>query len=347
MARFVLLILLALPAFYSTLTLEELSPLVNLKSEFERFKTQFGRNYSSETEEHRRFTIFSQNLVKAMNLNGNEEANGAVFGITKFMDLTATEFNVYKGFIPSHGSVLPTLDRMTASSFVPSPCSATSCDWRKANAITPVKNQAQCGSCWAFSATEGLESAWFLGGNPLVSLSPQQLVSCDKGDAGCNGGDLPTAFKYIEKAGGLESESDYPYTSGPGKSNGVCKFNSKEVVATMKGWSYAIPPCYGDCKTQNEANLQKAVAQYGPASICVNAESWQFYLKGVMKTGCPSDYPSLDHCVQLVGYNSAGALSYWIVRNSWASDWGEQGYIYIQIGKNLCGVADEATFVQA
>jgi len=340
------LIVLALPALYSALTLEELSPLVNLKAEFERFKEHFDRNYTTAAEEHQRFTIFSQNLVKAMNLNSGEEEGGAVYGVTKFMDLTAAEFNGYKGYMPSQERGVPTLDQMTPSEYVASPCTTSSCDWRTAGAITPVKNQGQCGSCWAFSATEGLESGWFLGGNALVSLAPQQLVSCDKTDAGCNGGDLPTAYKYIEGAGGLESEKQYPYTSGGG-SNSACKFNSKDIVAKMQGWSYAIPPCYGDCKSQNENNLKTAVAANGPSSICVNAESWQFYLKGVMKSGCPSAYSTLDHCVQLVGYNSAGALNYWIIKNSWAADWGEQGYIYVQIGKNLCGVADEATFVKA
>jgi len=338
------LVFLALPALFS-LSVEELSPLLNLKLEFQHFKTRFGRNYSSETEEHHRFGIFSENLAKAMNLNSAEDDGGAVYGVTKFMDLTSAEFSAFKGYIPM-GAAVPTLEKVTPSDYIASPCSATSCDWRTAGAVTPVKNQGACGSCWAFSAIEGLESGWFLGGNALTALSPQQLVSCDKTDAGCNGGDLPTAYKYIEKAGGVESEKVYPYTSGEG-SNSACKFNAKQIAAKMSGWSYAVTPCYGECTNQNEAGLKTAVAATGPSSICVNANSWQFYLKGVMKSSCPGAYTTLDHCVQLVGYNAAGALNYWIIKNSWAADWGEQGYIYIQIGKNLCGVADEATFVKA
>jgi len=347
MARSTLLVLLlAIPVIYASWTLDELSPLVNIKAEFERFKSQYGRNYSSDAEEHHRFTVFSQNLVKAMNLNSGEENGGAVFGITKFMDLTASEFKEFKGYVPSATRGVPTVEKMTPSAFVASPCSGTYCDWRTAGAVTAVKNQGQCGSCWAFSATEGLESGWFLGGHALVALSPQQLVSCDKVDSGCDGGDLPTAYKYIEDTGGLESNAQYPYTSGGG-GNTACKFNAKSIVASMQGWSYAIPPCYGACTNQNEGDLQQAVAQYGPSSICVNAESWQFYNKGILKSACPSAYSKLDHCVQLVGYSSQGAVKYWIIKNSWAADWGEQGYIYIQIGKNLCGVADEATFVKA
>jgi len=203
-----------------------------------------------------------------------------------------------------------------------------------------------CGSCWAFSATEGVESAYFLAGPKLPLLAPQQLVSCDKGDAGCNGGDLPSAYKYIESAGGIETEASYPYTSGGNGQNGACKFSKAKIAASMSNWTYAIPPCFDACKNQNENNLKKAVAQSGPSSICVNAESWQFYTKGVLKASCPGSYSSLDHCVQLIGYEASGSNNYWIVKNSWAADWGEAGYIYIQIGKNLCGIADEATFVQ-
>jgi len=339
----VLVSLLAVSMVYS-ITIDELSPLVNIQAEFERFKAQYGKNYTNAAEEKRRLKTFSDNLVKAMNLNSVQGDGGAVFGVTKFMDLTAEEFKAFKGYRPV-GPAVASLANLTLPA-VASPCTSSSCDWRTAGAVTPVKNQGQCGSCWAFSATEGLESGWFLGGNTLPVLAPQQLVSCDKVDGGCNGGDLPTAYKYIEGAGGLESNADYPYTSGGG-SNGVCKFNAKDIVASMKGWTYAIPPCFNACTNQNENNLKTAVATYGPSSICVNANPWQFYTKGVMKSGCAGAYDQLDHCVQLVGYQSSGAANYWIVKNSWAADWGENGYIYIQIGKNLCGVADEATFVQA
>jgi len=346
MQNIVFLVLLATPLL-SAWTVDELSPLVNIKAEFERFKTEFGRNYSSVEEEHHRLQIFSTNLATAMNLNSAEGEDGAVFGVTKFMDLTPAEFKKhFTGFVPASERLAPTLQTLSAPA-VASPCTATSCDWRKAGAVSPVKDQGGCGSCWAFSAVEGLESAWFLAGNTLPVLSPQQLVSCDKGDGGCAGGDLPTAYKYIESAGGVESNQQYPYTSGGSGSNGACKFNSQYIVSSMKGWTYSIPPCFDACKNQNENNFMKAVAATGPSSICVNADPWQFYTKGVFKGSCPGDYRALNHCVQLVGYQVSGSSSYWIIRNSWNTNWGEQGYMYIQVGKNLCGLADEATFVQA
>jgi len=206
-----------------------------------------------------------------------------------------------------------------------------------------VKDQQQCGSCWAFSATEEIESAWFLSKKTLPVLSPQQIVSCDTTDAGCNGGDTITAYQYVQSAGGLESDSAYPYTSGGGDS-GTCKFDKSKVVATVGGFTYATPPCTDSCTHQNETTLANSLLD-APVSICVYAESWQNYNSGILKTNCPRSYSDLDHCVQLVGFNFAGTTPYWIVRNSWNTDWGVAGYIYIESGTNLCGIADEATIV--
>jgi len=329
-------------------------------TEFQNFQSVYNKHYESPKEEQRRFDIFRANLVKAFELNEAGGPDGAVYGVTQFMDLTAEEFNVFKGFQPSRQRSIPTLAHHSASMHVKSPCNATSCDWRDAGAVTPVKLQGKCSSCWAFSAAEALESAWYFAGHGLPVLSPQQIVSCDHNDHGCSYGDPPKAYKYIESAGGLESNASYPYTSFSGNSSGTCEFNKSLIVASMKGWSYAIPPCYDACNTttQNETALQMAIAAYGPASICVNANTWQFYVKGIMKASCPSPYRLLDHCVQLIGYQPVGAYHnasisseshsyYWIVKNSWSPDWGEGGYLYLQGGKNLCGVADEATFVTA
>jgi hypothetical protein len=134
-------------------------------------------------------------------------------------------------------------------------------DWRTKGAVTPVKNQEQCGSCWAFSAVEGVESAWFLKRRQLLELSPQQVVSCDGSDGGCNGGDLPTAFGYIALAG-LETDKTYPYTSGNGNS-GTCLYQKKHVVAHISGFEYATTK-------GNETAMQAAMMVHGPLSICVD-----------------------------------------------------------------------------
>jgi C1A family cysteine protease len=220
-------------------------------------------------------------------------------------------------------------------------------DWTEtAGAVSPVKDQAQCGSCWAFSATEGIEAGVFqTEGVVSPPLSPQQIVSCDKSDGGCNGGDLPTAFDYVEGAGGIDTEEDYPYSSQRGRT-GRC-LGSTPVV-TVTDYAYGVAPCEGGaCSGQDEDGLKAALATYGPLSVCVNAETWNSYYGGVFTDACSGSYNSLDHCVQLVGYDAAASTPYWKVRNSWGTSWGEGGFIRLPMGVNSCGIADEAMYVSA
>jgi len=255
------------------------------------------------------------------------------------MDLSVEEFKqMYTGFKPS--GVLA--NAKVARTKFRSRAAPSTFDWRDKGAVSPVKDQGQCGSCWAFSTTEEIESMWFLKKGNLSILAPQQIVDCDTVDQGCNGGDTPTAYAYVEQAGGMEPESDYPYTG----TGGTCNANPSDFVASISGFEYATPPCNDTCTNQDEDTLKSNLASRGPVSICVDAEIWQTYSGGVIEPsdGCDSDYSELDHCVQLVGYNSDSTGTYWIVRNSWNTDWGNSGYIYLRYGSNVCGVADEATF---
>jgi len=208
-------------------------------------------------------------------------------------------------------------------------------DWRVKGAVTPVKNQEQCGSCWAFSVAENVESQWILAGhgnNKTVDLAPQQIVDCDQSDAGCNGGDPPTAYEYLMSTGGLESESAYPYTA----EDGTCRFNKAAVSAKISNWKYATS---GD----DETTLQNNLASWGPLSVCVDAASWQDYAGGIMGGWQCAWINILDHCVELVGYDTTASTPYWIVRNSWGTDWGENGYIRLEMWDDTCGIAMEAT----
>jgi len=293
--------------------------------------TKYNKNYA-ESEIFSRRAAYYQSKARIATLSARAKARGlnTQFGINQFSDLFPEDFaRLYKGYKPSDKSAILPMDSETVyATSIP-----TSWDWRNQNAVTPVKDQGQCGSCWAFSATEGVESAWYLAKKQTVILAPQQVVSCDTVDGGCNGGDLPTAFAYIQ-ANGMESETAYPYTSGESGANGNCNFNSQQVIATISGFKYAT-------QNSNETQMQEAMIPNGPLSICVDASTWQDYTGGIIENNCQN---SLDHCVQLVGWNTDSGVPYWIVRNSWNTNWGINGYIYVERNQDLCGIADEATY---
>lgn len=229
-------------------------------------------------------------------------------------------------------------------------------DWSELGATSPVKNQGGCGSCFAFSATEGVESGVYMATKKMTPLSTQEIIACDKDEpdgGGCDGGDLPTAFAWVMKAGGMASARDYPDTSHSTGRTGKCKWDGTKV-AKITNWTYAIKPCAkseqakgGKCANQDEDGLKAALATFGPLSVCVNAGSWDSYSGGVLKGECSGAWGILDHCVQLVGYDTTASTPYWKVKNSWTTSWGEKGFIRLPMGKNSCGIADEATYVKA
>jgi len=318
-----------------------------LKESWYQFKKHFGKIYASLEEETSRFEIFKMNLDQVNLLN---QKNGETsFGITKFMDLSPMEFkSLYlSGYKPSSNFPNKEVSHSGRKLLSDIP---DKMDWRDHGAVTPVKDQGQCGSCWAFSATEAIESGYFMAKKSLPVLSPQQIVSCDnKGhDFGCNGGWPYGAYEYLLKSGGIEAESDYPYTSGGGDS-GTCKFDSSKIKVELRNYTFAVPPCQqGACDHQDEQLFAANVVASGPASVCVDATTWQFYSEGIVRNleTCPRDAASLDHCVELVGYDTDDSgKKYWIVRNSWNTNWGMKGYILLEMGQNLCGIANVATFV--
>lgn len=213
-------------------------------------------------------------------------------------------------------------------------------DWTTKGATTPVKDQGDCGSCWAYSVTEGVETGLFMATGKIVELSPQELISCDKGgsDYGCDGGDVDSGTEWVDSAGGLDTEKDYPDTSADSGKTGKCKKYQNAVKVTDYEW--AIPICTSDsCEGQKESDLKAALHSFGPLSICL-AATWKGYKNGVYDGKCSHAYDDADHCTQLVGYDSTGSQPYWKVRNSWGSDWGEQGYIRLPMGVNSCGLAN-------
>jgi C1A family cysteine protease len=315
-----------------------------LDNQWEAYKMDFNKSYTAAEEWSRR-EAFEMN-VKAIDEMNEAEDSDAVFGLTKFSDLTADEFKQrHMGYVRQpHNGITIDLAELPSNITVP-----TSVDWRQKGAVSKVKDQGQCGSCWAFSTTEEVESAVFMSTGKLPVLSTQQIVSCDKQDLGCNGGDTVSAYAYLKKAGGLDTASDYPDKSHKSGKSGRCSWD-KKTAAKVSGFSYAVKPCSkGKCNNQDEDALAAALATKGPISICVNAggNGWQNYKRGVYTKKCSGAANKMDHCVQLVGFNKEGSQPYWIVRNSWNTDWGIEGYMHLPMGKNACGIANEATIAQA
>lgn len=222
-------------------------------------------------------------------------------------------------------------------------------DWTTKDGVTtPVKNQGDCGSCWAFSTTETIESSFSMTtGRKAPLLAEEQIIDCDAYDNGCNGGDIPSACRYVMKYGGIEAYSDYPDTSSQNGYAGQCKAQKQKLLVKVDGYKFAIPECEsGSCHNQKESDIIPQLAKHGPLAICVNARPWDEYKGGILAHGCTGGYYELDHCVQLVGYDTEHSTPYWKVRNSWGPDWGENGYIRLKMGENICGVADEVVIIK-
>jgi hypothetical protein len=215
----------------------------------------------------------------------------------------------------------------------PPPPPPPAADWRAAGVVTPVKDQGECGSCWSFSTTGAVESAWALAKNPLVALSEQRLVSCDNTSYGCDGGFPNTAMDWTRDNGAV-TEASYPYASGDGVTRGCTTTGNVAAAANVTGWRL-VP---GNTSAATEAALAAWLAAYGPVSILVDAmtQLWWVYTGGVM-TGCCD--VSTDHAVLLVGYNFSDARNkYWVIKNSWGEAWGEGGYVRLAAGENECGI---------
>ncbi|KAG6516893.1 thiol protease SEN102-like [Zingiber officinale] len=294
-------------------------------------------------EKRRRFNVFKENVRFIHEFNQRKEAPYKL-RLNKFGDMTNHEFRAaYAGSKVAHHRALrggrEETGRSKARSFdyeERTPRLPSSVDWRKKGAVTPVKDQGQCGSCWAFSTVVAVEGINQIETNKLISLSEQQLIDCDtKDNEGCNGGLMDYAFEFIKKNGGLVTEDDYPYKADDGK----CAISENLPVVTIDG--------YEDVPTNNENALMEAVANQ-PVSVAIEASgsAFQFYSEGVFTGRCGTD---LDHGVAIVGYGTTlDGTKYWIVKNSWGEEWGEKGYIRMERGirakHGLCGIAMEASY---
>jgi len=295
----------------------------SLQEEFVAYVKEFNKVYTAD-ELFARFQNFRDN--KQIIDEHNAKGLSWEMGVNQFTDLTQKEFSdLYLGYRPRNNEFARSRNlHVTPAGQV----LADELDWRTKGAVTPVKDQAQCGSCWAFSTTGSVEGANQIKTGQLQSLAEQQLVDCagSSGNQGCNGGLMDDAFEYIIKNGGIGSEASYPYTARDGK----CK--QVPSVATVSK--------YTDVKKNDEAGLMSAV-NIEPVSVAVDAESWSSYKKGVMTGPCGK---SLDHGVLAIGYGTDGSNDYWLVKNSWGTSWGESGFIRLVRNKNECGIAMAASY---
>lgn len=304
---------------------------------FEQWIGLYNRTYVFGSERDYRNFIYDANVkrIRDHNRANNRGLNTWRMAVNKFADLTADEFStIYKsGFRNvSHPLNFAKEHLLVNASDLPS-----SIDWTTKGAVTPVKNQQQCGSCWAFSTTGSVEGAWFLSNGTLVSLSEQQLVDCSvpEGNQGCDGGLMDSAFQYIINNKGITSESAYPY-SATGPNNCVSGNPSVSVITGFK-----------DVPINSETALLSAIVQQ-PVSVAVEADqdSFQFYSSGVMTKPCGTN---LDHGVLAVGYGTLAGQDFYLVKNSWGADWGLKGYIMLGRGSayspsGQCGIQMAASY---
>jgi cathepsin L len=288
-------------------------------------------NFNDGKEFVKRLEIFINELEEITKHNADPKAT-FTRGLNQFSHLTESE---WKDAVRLGGYRAPTLRRDNKIHGEPTSDVPSSVDWTTKGAVTPVKNQAQCGSCWAFSTTGSLEGAYFLKNGKLVSFSEQELVSCDHKDAGCNGGLMDNAFDWISANGGLASESDYPYTSSTGQT-GSCKGTGNSVSGSkITG--------HVDVQQGSVSALMSAVAQQ-PVSVAIQADQTAFksYSGGVLTGTCGTQ---LDHGVLAVGYGTLNGVDYWKVKNSWGSSWGDKGYILIErSSSDKCGILLAASY---
>lgn len=337
-------------------------------AEFEEWQRENGRQYTSEDEMKKRFSVFEENKKTISHLNNLYRERGMKFTVNQFADLTPEEFHstVLMRPLPV-GDAKRTNYKIRSSQPLP-----TSFDWREKNVVSSVKDQGTVGSCWAFSTVGNIEGQWALKTKSLLSLSPELLVDCDDSkdpqhnhaDCGVFGGWPYLAYDFIKELGGIETESDYPYCSGTGDcypcppsdyNKTLCgpppsycnktqscpdKLNRTKFVPGLKVQSW-MPI------EKNETAMMYELVQRGPLSVLIDAGLLQFYHSGVWDplVGCGKDY--LDHAVLLVGYGVQKELlshkPYWLIKNSWGKKWGMDGYFKMIRGKGKCGIDLQVT----
>jgi len=304
--------------------------------DFESWMRKYNKKYATNEEKMYRLSVFENNLRTIAGMNSQNSL--AQFGPNVFADRTIEELRSTR----TSRSYKKVMEGVELSHVVAKHADANKLpkhfDWLKEGAVTPVKDQGDCGSCWAFGAVGTMEGQVYLNNHKLLSLSEQNLVDCDKEcqtfphgwgkvcDEACDGGMEPNAFQYVIKNGGINLEEDYPYKAKKGK----CAFDKSKAVGGFTNWTYVT--------VDAEDDLRQYLYENGPVSIGVHADEWFYYTGGVFDSKCETEN---DHAVLLTGWGETDkGVPYWIIKNSWGEDWGKKGYMHLIRGKNKCGMLE-------
>jgi C1A family cysteine protease len=307
-----------------------------ISEQWTNFKNSHRRRFMNPVEEVFRKRIFQKKLQEVENHNERYRQGLETYelGVNQFSDYTEEELLPY-----THGLRLPSetpeplISIDANSSLVARATLPASLDWRSRGVVTPVKNQASCGSCWAFSTTGALESHYKIRYGSTVTLSEQQLVDCVPEAHGCSGGWMADAYMYIARNGGINYDRDYPYEAR----DNACRYSSSRARVSVRGYAYLTGP--------NEEMLKDMVATQGPVSVAFDAGgNFAGYSGGVYyNPSCSTN--QFTHAVVIVGYGTENGQDYWLVKNSWGSNWGQGGYIKMARNRgNNCGIASKASY---
>jgi len=312
---------------------------------FEDWMKEHNKVYTKAGEKEMRFINF-KNTLKRIERN-SAKFTAAKFGLNKFSDMSEREFFRTRTGpkYPSQALARSCLANGVTAVRMNVDAIPASYDWRTQNKVTRVKDQGQCGSCWAFSTIGNIESQWAIKGHALTEFSEQLIVDCSHAcvneppygnvcNQGCDGGWQWSAFTDVMSWGGVETETQYPYTA----ETGTCNINNKLLTAAIKNYTCLTDPNHNGV---NEDQMAAYLVAKGPLSIAMDATPLMDYTSGILNPG-PDDCSTtqLDHALLIVGYgvDTTQSMPFWIVKNSWATSWGEQGYFRIYRGSGACGI---------